>query len=92
MPTSDRKQPQGIKQSDTLPGYGGEKDAAAVYNPDVDVSGIYEARLIRKMDWRLPPWLSFLFLLSFLDRTSIGNAKVHRQISLFRTSFDVYFR
>jgi predicted transcriptional regulator len=47
-----------------------------VYNAHVDVSGIDEAKLVRKIDWRLLPWLSFLYLLSFLDRTSIGNAKV----------------
>lgn len=29
----------------------------------------------------LIPWLSFLYLLSFLDRTSIGNAKVRPTVS-----------
>jgi hypothetical protein len=28
--------------------------------------------LLRKIDIALIPWLSFLYLLSFLDRTSIG--------------------
>ena len=55
----------------------GEKDVTVLYNPHVDVSGVDEAKLIRKIDLRLLPWLSFLYLLSFLDRTSIGNAKVH---------------
>ena len=58
----------------------GEKNgviATVVYNPQVDVSGVDEAKLVRKIDWWLLPWLSFLYLLSFLDRTSIGNAKVH---------------
>lgn len=32
--------------------------------------------LLRRMDLRFIPWLSFLYLLSFLDRSSIGNAKV----------------
>ncbi len=49
-----------------------------LYNPDVDVSGVDERKLIRKLDFYLVPWLSFLYLLSFLDRTSIGNAKVRR--------------
>lgn len=31
-------------------------------------------RLVRKIDWALLPLLSFLYLLSFLDRTNIGNA------------------
>jgi hypothetical protein len=47
-----------------------------VYNAHIDVSGIDERKLIWKIDLRLIPWLSFLYLLSFLDRTSIGNARV----------------
>ena len=32
--------------------------------------------LIRKIDLRLIPFLAFLYLLSFLDRTNIGNARL----------------
>ncbi|KAH6677081.1 major facilitator superfamily domain-containing protein [Halenospora varia] len=32
--------------------------------------------LLRKLDWHLVPFLSLLYLLSFLDRTNIGNAKL----------------
>ncbi|GAO48960.1 hypothetical protein G7K_3121-t1 [Saitoella complicata NRRL Y-17804] len=32
--------------------------------------------LLRKIDWCLIPYLSFLYLLSFLDRANIGNAKI----------------
>jgi hypothetical protein len=42
----------------------------------LDVSQVDERKLVRKIDLRLIPWLSLLYLLSFLDRTSIGNAKV----------------
>lgn len=35
-----------------------------------------EKRLLRKLDWRLIPWLCLLYLISFLDRTNIGNAKI----------------
>lgn len=52
------------------------KGSAEVYNAHIDVSGVDERKLLRKMDLYLVPWLSFLYLLSFLDRTSIGNAKV----------------
>ena len=76
MSTPERKEPQDLEQREVRSECG-EKDVTAVYNPHVDVSGIDEAKLIRKIDWRLLPWLSFLYLLSFLDRTSIGNAKVH---------------
>jgi len=46
--------------------------SVSVYNGDVDTSGVDEKKLLRKMDLALIPWLSFLYLLSFLDRTSIG--------------------
>lgn len=53
------------------------KGDGQLYNPHVDVSGVDERALIRKIDMRTIPWLSFLYLLSFLDRTSIGNAKLY---------------
>ncbi|KIK98464.1 hypothetical protein PAXRUDRAFT_31147 [Paxillus rubicundulus Ve08.2h10] len=34
------------------------------------------ARLLRKLDWHLLPLVSSLYLLSFLDRSNVGNAKV----------------
>lgn len=40
--------------------------------PDIDTSGVDEKKLLRKIDLQLIPWLSLLYLLSFLDRTSIG--------------------
>ena len=36
----------------------------------------FERKLLWKLDFRLIPWLSLLYLLSFLDRTNIGNAKL----------------
>ncbi|KAF7356463.1 High-affinity nicotinic acid transporter [Mycena venus] len=48
-----------------------------VYNADMDTSGVDERKLVRKLDLALIPWLSLLYLLSFLDRTSIGNAKLY---------------
>ncbi|OSS52331.1 hypothetical protein B5807_02588 [Epicoccum nigrum] len=50
--------------------------------PDPDVGKSDEERasldraLVWKMDRWLIPWLSLLYLLSFLDRTNIGNARV----------------
>jgi hypothetical protein len=35
-----------------------------------------EKKLVRKLDWKLIPWLCLLYLISFLDRTNIGNAKI----------------
>ncbi|KAH7098254.1 MFS general substrate transporter [Auriculariales sp. MPI-PUGE-AT-0066] len=54
-----------------------EKSGPDGFHEHVDISGIDEARLVRKIDMRLLPWLSLLYLLSFLDRTSIGNAKLY---------------
>ncbi|KAF8315931.1 MFS general substrate transporter [Clavulina sp. PMI_390] len=36
-----------------------------------------ERKLLRKIDIALIPWLTLLFLLSFLDRSSIGNASLY---------------
>ncbi|KAF2034645.1 MFS general substrate transporter [Setomelanomma holmii] len=36
----------------------------------------HDRKLLWKLDCKLVPWLSFLYLISFLDRTNIGNAKV----------------
>ncbi|KII85929.1 hypothetical protein PLICRDRAFT_301846 [Plicaturopsis crispa FD-325 SS-3] len=53
------------------------KPEVPLYNADVDTSGVDEKKLMRKLDYRIVPWLSLLYLLSFLDRTSIGNAKLY---------------
>ena len=39
-------------------------------------SKLDKKKLMRKIDWAIIPWVSILYLLSFLDRTSIGNARV----------------
>ncbi|KAJ7917519.1 major facilitator superfamily domain-containing protein, partial [Mycena leptocephala] len=48
-----------------------------LHNPTAETTGIEERRLMRKIDWRLLSWFIFLYLLSFLDRTSIGNARLY---------------
>lgn len=47
-----------------------------VYLADVDTSSVDERKLMRKIDWHVVPWLAVLYLLNFLDRGNIGNAKV----------------
>ncbi|OCK80432.1 retrograde regulation protein 2 [Lepidopterella palustris CBS 459.81] len=37
---------------------------------------VQDRRLLWKLDLKLIPWLCFLYLISFLDRTNIGNAKI----------------
>ncbi|KAJ7642795.1 MFS general substrate transporter [Mycena polygramma] len=63
---------------------------APVYNADVDTSGVDERKLLRKLDLALIPWLSLLYLLSFLDRTSIGNAKLYHMETDLHMSDDQY--
>lgn len=70
---------QGMSHVEQAGGMETEKGAeqhVEVYNAGVDISGVDERKLMRKLDLHLIPWLAFLYLLSFLDRTSIGNAKV----------------
>jgi len=47
-----------------------------LYCPAVDTKDIDEKTLLRKIDLHIVPWLSLLYLFNFLDRGSIGNAKV----------------
>lgn len=55
-------------------------------------------RVVRKIDWALLPILTFLFLLSFLDRTNVGNAKLdglvedtHVSAAAYNTALALYF-
>lgn len=49
-------------------------------DPDAHLSPSERAVVDRKLLWRLDlmliPWLCLLYLLAFLDRTNIGNAKI----------------
>ncbi|KAM0522407.1 hypothetical protein ACHAPE_001997 [Trichoderma viride] len=55
-------------------------ELALIIDPDAGLSdaerAANERRLMRKLDWTLVPWLTLLYLVCFLDRTNIGNAKV----------------
>ncbi|KAH8102511.1 MFS general substrate transporter [Cristinia sonorae] len=48
-----------------------------VFRPDVDTSDVDERLVMRKIDWHVVPWLAVLYLLNFLDRSSIGNARLY---------------
>jgi len=39
------------------------------------IDPVIEKRVVRKIDWHLVPLLMALYLLAFLDRSNIGNAK-----------------
>ncbi|KAK5122503.1 hypothetical protein LTR85_004087 [Meristemomyces frigidus] len=57
-----------------------ESPLDALPDPDAGLSdeerALIDRKLVRKLDWLLIPWLTLLYLVSFLDRTNIGNAKV----------------
>ncbi|PGH29232.1 retrograde regulation protein 2 [[Emmonsia] crescens] len=40
------------------------------------IDPVIERRVVRKLDQRIPTLLGFLYLLSFLDRSNIGNARI----------------
>ncbi|KAM0786264.1 hypothetical protein ACM66B_007063 [Microbotryomycetes sp. NB124-2] len=58
-----------------------------------------ERKLVRKLDLVLLPGLTFLYLLSFLDRANVGNAKLYGMLtdlgitdgSVYNTSLALYF-
>lgn len=73
-----------------------------LYDPDAGCSdeerAAIDKKLVRKIDLKLIPWLSFLYLISFLDRTNIGNAKVdglvtdlHMTPQQYNISLTVFF-
>ncbi|KAJ7071997.1 major facilitator superfamily domain-containing protein [Mycena amicta] len=53
-----------------------EKHEVAVSNESLEPNPAARARILRKLDVHLLPFVSLLYLLSFLDRSNIGNAKV----------------
>ncbi len=57
-----------------------EKESIDQYAADpeshIDFSHINQKEVLRKMDLRLIPMLALLYLLSFLDRGNIGNARI----------------
>ncbi|KAF8647123.1 hypothetical protein AX16_006955 [Volvariella volvacea WC 439] len=42
----------------------------------LDVTEAERKKVLRKMDWHILPFVSLLYLLSFLDRANIGNARI----------------
>ncbi|CZS99609.1 related to PUTATIVE TARTRATE TRANSPORTER [Rhynchosporium agropyri] len=66
---SPQSHDQDKKATDVSPSISSEE---AFTNP----TGIDEKALLRRLDWKLLPPLTLLYLLSFLDRSNVGNAKL----------------
>ncbi|KAI5293786.1 hypothetical protein KEM52_005232 [Ascosphaera acerosa] len=71
-------------------------------NPDAHLTEEEQLKLdkelVRKLDWRLLPWLSVLYLMSFLDRTNAGNAKIegiqtdlHMSDNMYNAALCIFF-
>lgn len=65
---------------------------------DVEHSDVDEKSLLRKIDWRLLPAVGVLYLLSFLDRSNVGNARIegltgdlHMTGNQYLTGLTLYF-
>lgn len=71
------------KPTDSAPAAESEKAVVASANnndassdSDTEAVDINEASLLRKLDARLLPAVGILYLLSFLDRSNVGNARI----------------
>lgn len=43
-------------------------------------------KVLRKVDWRLVPMLLFLYLITYIDKVNIGNAKIEGLLSSLHMS------
>ena len=69
----------------------GEK--GAVVDPEytgADTSGVDPKKVLLKMDLHLIPMLALLYLLSFLDRGNIGNARIEGLVESLNMSGPQY--
>jgi MFS family permease len=56
--------------------HGDDSPQAASSISSADFNHINEKSLLRKLDWRLLPGVSLLYLVSFLDRSNVANARL----------------
>jgi hypothetical protein len=68
---TSEKQQNTFLASDQLEGSGNTS-----LTSNIEYNGVYEKKLVRKIDWRIIPGVILLYLLSFLDRSNVANAKV----------------
>ncbi|KAG5990267.1 hypothetical protein E4U54_004142 [Claviceps lovelessii] len=76
MNSLEKSSPLGTGPVDSL----SSCDLGHVADPDAGLSEAQKKELERKLLWKLDltlmPWLCLLYLICFLDRTNIGNAKI----------------
>ncbi|KAL6232914.1 hypothetical protein BDW75DRAFT_232414 [Aspergillus navahoensis] len=69
-PSDPEKQPADLTNNDS------HTALPQVQSPRINIDPELEARVVRKLDWRVPSLLGFLYLLALLDRSNIGNARI----------------
>ncbi|OJI91153.1 hypothetical protein ASPTUDRAFT_186927 [Aspergillus tubingensis CBS 134.48] len=67
-----------------------EADEKAASPTTSSLTNINEKALLRKLDYRLLPPLTILYLLSFLDRSNVGNARLEGMATEIHMSGDQY--
>lgn len=85
--TDEKTSPAELSDGKESPAYDGSAEERIEYLAknkggglpplSAEAAAIDEKKLMRKIDFRLIPWLSLLYLISFLDRTNIGNARLY---------------
>jgi len=77
--SEDEKRSSGQNEEAAVGGYG-QPVLDLIPDPDAHLTAEEKAAVDRKLLWKLDltliPWLCILYLLAFLDRTNIGNAKI----------------
>lgn len=79
-----------------------DEEAVVLSDPDAGLSeeekAEHDRKLVRKLDFALIPWLCILYLLAFLDRANIGNAKIaglthdlHLSTTQFNATLTIFF-
>ncbi|CZT05389.1 related to allantoate permease [Rhynchosporium agropyri] len=99
MATETTTQHASDSQMQKVASFDGDEKADVTFVEDIPTYDTLQTkRLLRKIDWHLIPFLSLLYLLSFLDRTNIGNAKLfglEKAIGLegmeYNTALSVFF-
>jgi hypothetical protein len=69
-PQPDATVPRHDKEKVALEGQGNGSDDAESIDSFTNPTGINEKALLRRLDWKLLPPLTLLYLLSFLDRSN----------------------
>ncbi|KAK4226044.1 major facilitator superfamily domain-containing protein [Podospora fimiseda] len=90
--------PPQLGQLDADKKHEGGQTFSASDSDDIETSDINERWLLRKLDVRLLPAVGILYLLSFLDRSNVGNARIegltgdlHMSGNQYLTGLTLYF-